>query len=64
MKEYKDYIPDPDYEGFDGVYVGDRNMLNPPPLNYDLSAMCEYMRKQNKRFEDLTEEEVERFKLK
>ena len=59
----KELIPDPDYEGFNGVYVGDKGTIDAPPCNYDISAACEYLRNNNKKFEDLTDEEINKFKL-
>ena len=59
----KDLIPDPDYEGFNGVFVGDKSTIDLPPCNYDFSAACEYLRNNNKNFEDLTKEEINKFIL-
>ena len=59
----KGFIPDPDYEGFNGVYVGDKSTIDSPPCNYDFSAACEYLRKNNRSFDDLTDEEINMFKL-
>ena len=57
-----DYIPDPDFEGFDGSFL-DNRIIDPPPNEYDLSAIAEYMKKNHKSFEQLTEKEKAKFKI-
>ena len=52
-------IPDPDIEGFNGVYVGGEEHL--PPTEYNLSQMAAYLRNTNKKFTDLSEEEKKYF---
>lgn len=61
MKNMPDIIPDPDFIGFDGVYVGGEKRL--PPSQYDLSKMAKYLRDKKKEYSDLTEEEKARFLL-
>ena len=57
-----DYIPDPDYEGFDGVYL-DPKMSNVPPCRFDLSAIAEYMKKNSKSYDQLSEKEKSLFSI-
>ncbi len=54
-------IPDPDFNDFDGSYVDNKTIL--PPINYNLSKLAKYMKKHSKRFEDLTTEEINQFKI-
>ncbi len=57
-----DYIPDPDFEGFDGVYL-DPKMSNAPPNEYNLSALAKYLRETGKQFKELTKAEKKQFVL-
>lgn len=55
-------IPDPDFEEFDGIYVGDNeNVL--PFSKYDLSKLGSYMREKNKLFNELSKEELKSFEI-
>lgn len=47
---------------WDAVWVEDRPDLSPSDI--DLTAICRYMRENNKEFEDLTPEEIEQFRIK
>ena len=55
-------LPDPDYEGFNGVYVGTKETIN-KPCEYNLSALLAYLRENNRELKELKPEELERFKL-
>ena len=57
-------ISDPDFEGFDGIYVGDKDGTSLPPNEIDFSRIIPYMKANNKQFSDLTPEEIEQFKFK
>lgn len=59
----KNLIPDPDYEGFNGVYVGGKDIINAPPSNYDFPAVSKYLKDNNKSFNDLSDDEKKQFKL-
>ena len=48
-------MPDPDFIGFNGVYVGGEERL--PPNQYDLSGLAKYLRETGKKFADLTDDE-------
>ena len=58
----KHIIEDPDFDGWDGKYVD--TAVNVPSDDYDFSRLLRYMRKNNKRFEDLSKEEIEKFRFK
>ena len=60
-KEKNEQIEIEDIEGFDGRYVQGFREDPCPPYNYDL--LGKYMRKNNKKFKDLTPEEVLQFML-
>ena len=57
-------IPDPDFEGFDGIYIGSKEGINLPPNEIDFKRIIKYMKTNNKEFQDLTPEEIEMFKFK
>lgn len=54
-----DIIPDPDFDGFDGIYAGGEERL--PPNRHDLSAIAAYLRKTGKKGTELTKEELDMF---
>lgn len=54
------FIPDPDYDGWDGTYIG---VKNPPILTHNLQKMLHYAEENNKSIMDLTEEETEMFRI-
>ena len=55
-------IPDPDFEGFDGIYAGSKDItFRPPPNKVMFSDLINYMKSSGKSFSDLTEEEIKRF---
>lgn len=56
-------IPDPDFDGFDGIYVGSKSDLRLPPNEHDLSALGAYLDSTGKEFKDLTQGEIDQFKL-
>lgn len=56
--KHMDYIEDSDE--FDGTYV-DINASAPDVL-YDYTEMARYMRENNKEFDQMTSEEIERFR--
>lgn len=58
----KKIIPDPDFEGFNGVYAGGDFVL--PVPEHDYTALGRYMTETGKSFEELTEKELEQFKFK
>lgn len=53
------FIPDPDYDVWDGTYIG---IENPPVLTHNLQKMLHYAEENNKSIMDLTEE-VEMFRI-
>lgn len=53
-------IPDPDFDGFNGVYVGGSQVL--PPNQYDLAGIAKYIRSTGKDFSQLSADEIEGFK--
>ncbi|MBR2284478.1 MAG: hypothetical protein IJ874_08710 [Ruminococcus sp.] len=57
-------IPDPDFEWFDGIYVGSKDGTTLPPNKIDFSKIIPYMTANNKSFNDLSPEEIETFKFK
>lgn len=57
-------ITDPNFEGFDGIYIGDKNMSTLPPNEIDFSAIIAYMKETGKAFTDLSHEEIDRFRFK
>ncbi|MBR3419309.1 MAG: hypothetical protein IKG82_11515 [Oscillospiraceae bacterium] len=59
-----DIIPDPDFDGFDGIYVGTKDGYSPPPNNINYDTLGAYLRQTGKTFTDLSQEEVDRFKFK
>lgn len=61
MRIMPDILPDPDFIGFDGVYVGGEKRL--PPSQYNLSKMAKYLRDNKKEYSDLTDEEKAMFLL-
>ncbi len=63
-KEKDCIIPDPDFEGFDGIFVGSKDGTALPPNNIDFSKIIPYMKANNKSFYDLSPEEIEMFKFK
>jgi len=58
----KKIIPDPDCEGFNGIYAGGEYVL--PAPEHDYTALGRYMTETGKKFCELTEEEVEQFRYK
>lgn len=56
-------IPDPDFEGFDGIYAGSKDGLRLPPNEHDLPALGAYLDCTGKEFKDLTQEEIDQFKF-
>lgn len=60
----KNLIPDPSFEEFDGIYAGSKNSdFIMPPNEIDLSRIVKYMKETKKSFNELTEEEVNRFRF-
>lgn len=55
------FIPDPDFDGFNGVFVGGSKVL--PSNQYDLAGIAKYIRSTGKAFAQLTPDEIEGFKL-
>lgn len=55
-------IRDPDFEEFDGRYVD--NTIIAPPNNYDFSRILRYMNENGKKFEELSEKEIEQFRFR
>lgn len=55
---FKNIIFDPDFEGFDGTYAGSPDYSLPEGSCIELKIYVEYLRKNNKKFEELTEEEI------
>ncbi|HRR75979.1 MAG: hypothetical protein IKI56_05760 [Ruminococcus sp.] len=61
----KDFIiPDPDFEEFDGIFVGSKDGTTLPPNNIDFSKIIPYMKVNKKSISDLSPEEIEMFKFK
>ncbi len=59
-----DILPDPDFEGFDGIYVGSKETaFQAPPIEIDYPALLNYMRSLGKSFDELTQEEIEKFQF-
>ena len=57
----KCFIPDPDFDSFNGVFVGGSKVL---PLNqYDLAGIAKYICSTGKAFAQLTPTEIEGFKF-
>ncbi len=56
-------IEDPDFTGFNGVYIGDKERPTSPKNDIDFNGIAKYMKANNKEYKDLTEEEIARFKL-
>lgn len=56
-------IEDPDFTGFNGVYIGDKDSASHPQSDIDYNGIAKYMKANNKEYKDLTEEEIARFKL-
>lgn len=56
-------ISDPDFEEFDGIFVGDKSDTSLPPNEIDFSRIIPYMKANNKQFADLNPEEIEQFKF-
>ena len=55
-------IPDPDFKGFDGLYIGvDESEIS--DVKYNIGAMCKYAKSKNKPLSNLTQEEIEKFKV-
>ena len=54
------FIPDPNYEGWDGVFIG---IDNPPPLTHNLQKILRYMKSVGKTVDELTTEEIEKFRI-
>lgn len=52
-------LADPDFEGFDGVYVGGKERLSPNV--YKLNELARYLQDTHKNFSDLTDEEKKSF---
>ena len=60
----KNLIPEPSFEGFDGIYAGSKSDdFIMPPNEIDFSSMVKYMRETKKSFNELSEEEVNRFRF-
>jgi hypothetical protein len=57
-------ISDPDFEEFDGVYVGSKDGTVLPPNEIDFAKIIKYMKTKNKSFQELSPEEIEMFKFK
>ncbi len=55
-------IKDPDFEEFDGRYVD--NTFVAPPNVWDFTRLLQYMKENNKKFEDLSKKEIEQFRFK
>ena len=56
-------IPDPDFKGFDGVYIGvDESEIS--SIKYNIGAMCKYAKSEKKPLSKLTQKEIEKFKIK
>ena len=57
-------IPEPSFEEFDGIYAGSKsNDFVMPTNEIDFSSIVKYMRETNKSFNELTEEEKNRFRF-
>ncbi len=54
-------IPDPDFDSFDGMYIGTKGQ--PEFMPYDLRALIAYARASKKEPSALTNEERERFRF-
>ena len=55
-------IPDPDFEEFNGLFAGAPSEVL-PPSEYHLTNLVRYLKKENKNFSDLSEEELNQFKI-
>ena len=53
-------IPDPEFAEFNGSYIG---VPNAPKLTHNLQALVRYMEETKKAYSDLTQEEIDNFKL-
>ncbi len=61
MKEFS--VLEPDFEGFDGIYVGSKNLNEKIPQNsFDLQKVKNFLRKGND-FSKLSQDEINEFKL-
>ena len=58
--ENKGFVPDPDFDEWDGNYIG---IENAPPLRYHLQKILHYMTEQHKKLDDLTKQEIEMFRI-
>lgn len=55
------FIPDPNFDDFNGVFVGGKQVL--PQNEYDLAGIAEYIRSSGKDFSQLSSAEIEKFKF-
>ena len=53
-------IPDPDFDEWVGTFIG---IEDAPVLKYDLRKILHYMQKKKKKDTDLTEQEIEMFRI-
>ncbi len=54
-------IPDPDFDGFDGIFVGSATDPPLPEVPVDYAALGRFMRETGKTYQDMTDEEKNRF---
>lgn len=55
-------IPDPECEGFCGLYAGGPSETL-PPSEYDLGKLARYLKEKQMKYAELTSEELRCFKL-
>ncbi len=55
-------IPDPDFEGFDGIFIGAKKEKDNLADYYDIPGLVHYARDKGKPLKELTEEEIRKFK--
>ena len=62
MNGKRGIIDDPDYKGFDGLYIGVKGM--PAKLEYNIRDMLRYAKTKGIAPEQITKKEREKFKIK
>ncbi len=60
----EEIIPDPDFEGFNGVFCGDNSFprISMPPI-YNMGEIAAYLREHNKKGTELTKAEIKQFNI-
>ena len=57
-------ISDPDFDGFDGIFVGTKENFELPSNEIDYNALAVLLKRTGKEYTELTKEEIDSVKIK